>query len=75
MSANSGFAVISALPLFTPVDPEQPTVDELKEYRSRLEEEWISAIRSGLFAFSMPKESSIALMHQKGGSESRHTER
>lgn len=56
MSANSGFAVISALPLFTPVDPEQPTVDELKEYRSRLEEEWISAIRSGLFAFSMPKE-------------------
>lgn len=54
MSANCGFCVISCLPPFTPSDPEKPTRDELKEYRSRLESVFIDAIRDGFLAFSLP---------------------
>lgn len=52
MNANCGFAVMA--PLVT--CPEKPVMDELKEYRGRLEEEWIRAIKDGLHAFSLPEE-------------------
>ena len=56
MSANCGFAAISAIPPFKPADPDQPTEEELKAYRAELEKTWLTSIRASLLAFSLPPE-------------------
>jgi len=55
MSANCGFAVISAFPPFTPADPNYLTGEELKAFRAELEKTCLASIRSGLLSFSLPE--------------------
>ena len=68
-SANSGFAVMAKLPpapLLTKYEEdmdwtrrreaEKENKEKIREYRKRLEEEWIGAIRDGLLHFALPEE-------------------
>ena len=55
-SANSGFAVICALPSISFADPQEPTDEEIKKYRAELGQNLLHAIRQGMKDFALPEE-------------------